>query len=85
MVPDQRCRIYTCKLGETKEVRVITLGAWKVALKAAVRGHDVHSIEPIVRNFLEAGSDVTLEDIYVHIDRSYTEVMDQLRELGLVN
>ena len=84
MTPGQECQIYDGN-DELKVVKVVTLGLWNVALKHAAQGHDVHNVVPIVRKFLGVSDDYPVEEMYHHINTSYTDVMAQLREAGLVN
>ena len=64
---------------ETKPVKLIMLGAWKIALKSEVAGHQVSSqlVAPIVREFLSAPADYPIEHLSDHITTSYDDIMAQ--------
>jgi len=64
----------------TKPVRLITLTAWAIALKAEVKGYQVSptKVEPIVRKFLGCPKSYPLEDISLHITTSLKGIQEQL-------
>ena len=79
ITPNTEVQIYNFN-NEVKPVKLITLTAWNVALKAEVQGVQVapQLVEPIVRKFLECPKDYPLTEIQKHIQTSLTDIQQQL-------
>ena len=85
ITPTTEVKIY-CFDDVARPIKLITLAAWRSALKAELRGAQVSSqrVEPLAREFLRTPDDYPLEWIVEHVETSLADIDHQF-ETGEFN